>query len=171
MSCLFPNPDDRRSWEGREGSPARAGGALALAQPPPPLATFSAASSPAQQQLCAAALAPLPANAAATYSRVHDTVAERSFRQRRAVTDTEAYAAAGAAATTAAADAAAAAAAAAASAAASSSPMVSYEAVPVLDHEGRAFCVLVEWERSLTSKRAIKWKVRREELFFFFFKV
>ena len=55
----------------------------------------------------------------------------------------------------------------AAASAVTSSSIATYEAVPILDQKGRAFCVIVEWQRSDTTKGII-WKARPFFFHFFF---
>ena len=189
MAPLFPSPVDRKSFMSSISNGNGSASSSSGAWPSPPLpqptcSSSSSASAPppssSSSLLCAASLASLVASDVTKYSRIQETVAERSFRQRRAAAGEGGTGAGGgsnsdfifdvpaARAAPAAPPAFLSALALASAAAAGPVPRVaSYEAVPQLDPQGRAFCVVIEWLRSTTSKKEFLWKVSEEGKFFF----
>ena len=184
MTHLFPYPGDGESTKGDSAAaaspaPASAAAADTFAEPATPPSAPSAlpSSTSAAAALCAASLASLSASAAATFSRIQNTINERSIRARCAAPvqcpsemqlEREgggegggrsggggAVALDGRGAATSSFPRSSSSAAAAAAA----SPMAHYEAVPILDERGRAFCVIIEWLRSKTMTKAVVWKV------------
>lgn len=189
MTHLFPYPGDGESTKGDSAAaaspaPASAAAADTFAEPAtPPSApsalpsSTSAAAALAPAALCAASLASLSASAAATFSRIQNTINERSIRARCAAPvqcpsemqleregGGEGGGRSGGGGGAVALDGRGAATSSfprssSAAAAAAASPMAHYEAVPILDERGRAFCVIIEWLRSKTMTKAVVWKV------------
>lgn len=166
LAGLFPTPGER----------IRSGSAAAPAHPPLS-AFFSVPPPPATAALCAASLASqLSASAVARFSRLRETVHERKSRLERAADagggflprgETQQQLGGGGAAAFPFGDASASGGGFAAASAVTSSSIATYEAVPILDKKGRAFCVIVEWQRSDTTKGII-WKARPFFFHFFF---